>query len=77
MGDLLRKGREEAGYTLEQAAMMLGVTSGSYLSQCELGRQNIPFKALPRAVELYGLKAETLAKAAGDDCRLGILEALK
>lgn len=77
LGALLRKGREDSGYTLDQAAMMLGVTSGSYLAQCELGRTNIPFKALPRAIELYGLKGETLAKAAGDDCRMGILEALK
>lgn len=77
LGELLREKRKAAGYDLEQAAMMIGLTSGSYLASCEVARCNFPFTKLKRAAELYGIKAGAIVEVASDDYKKGLMEALK
>ena len=77
LGRFLREQREKSGYNLDTAAMMIGLTSGSYLAACEVGRSNFPFKSLKRASELYGTSVEKIVKAATEDYQSGLLGALK
>lgn len=77
LGALLRKSREAAGLTLDAAAMMIGVTSGSYLASCELGRCNFPFSKLRRAASLYNLTADQVVERASEDYQKSLLASMK
>lgn len=77
LGDFLREKRKAAGYDLEQAAMMIGLTSASYLASCEVGRCNFPFSKLTRTMELYGVKPGAIVDVAAADYKKSLLEALK
>jgi transcriptional regulator with XRE-family HTH domain len=58
-GTDLREGREQKGWTQEQAALKLGV-SQPYLSLLEKGTRRIPEKLARKATTLYGLSAAKL-----------------
>lgn len=58
-GTDLLTGREEKGWTQEQAALKLGV-SQPYLSLLEQGTRRVPEKLARKAAALYGLSAATL-----------------
>lgn len=58
-GSDLRAGREEKGWTQEQAALKLGV-SQPYLSLLEKGTRRVPEKLARKAAALYGLSPATL-----------------
>lgn len=77
LGELMREARQAAGYDLATAALMIGVTSSSYLAGCEVGRCNFPFSRIKRAAEFYGLEPAIIAGAMSEDYAVGILEALK
>jgi len=55
----LREGREQKGWTQEQAALKLGV-SQPYLSLLEKGTRRAPEKLARKAATLYGLSAAKL-----------------
>jgi transcriptional regulator with XRE-family HTH domain len=58
-GTDLRAGREQKGWTQEQAALKLGV-SQPYLSLLEKGARRVPEKLARKAATLYGLSAAKL-----------------
>ena len=58
-GTDLRAGREQKGWTQEQAALKLGV-SQPYLSLLEKGTRRVPEKLARKAATLYGLSAAKL-----------------
>jgi transcriptional regulator with XRE-family HTH domain len=58
-GTDLQAGREQKGWTQEQAARKLGV-SQPYLSLLEKGTRRVPEKLARKAATLYGLSAATL-----------------
>ena len=69
---LLHKARIEAGMTLDSAAMLIGIYSATYLSQCEMGKTGFPLKKLKRAAEVYGMSPEEISKAIADDYALAL-----
>lgn len=58
-GEHLRGGREQKGWTQEEAASRLGV-SQPYLSLLEKGMRRVPEKLARKAATAYGLSAATL-----------------
>src|SRR5712691_1785026 len=58
-GTDLRAGREQKGWTQEQAALKLGV-SQPYLSLLEKGMRRVPEKLARKAATLFGLSATKL-----------------
>jgi transcriptional regulator with XRE-family HTH domain len=58
-GNDLRAGREEKGWTQEQAALKLGV-SQPYLSLLEKGMRRVPERLARKAATLYGLSPAKL-----------------
>ena len=59
LGEELREGREQKGWTQEEAASKLGV-SQPYLSLLEKGMRRVPEKLARKAATAYGLSAVTL-----------------
>ena len=65
LGEELREGREQKGWTQEEAASKLGV-SQPYLSLLEKGMRRVPEKLARKAATAYGLSAVTLPVADWD-----------
>jgi transcriptional regulator with XRE-family HTH domain len=63
-GEHLKSGREQKGWTQEQAASKLGV-SQPYLSLMEKGLRRVPEKLARKAATAFGLSAVTLPIQAG------------
>ena len=63
-GEHLKSGREQKGWTQEQAASRLGV-SQPYLSLMEKGLRRVPEKLARKAATAFGLSAVTLPIQAG------------
>ncbi len=76
LGDLLRQGRERKHLTLEQAAVMIGITNGSHLSLCELGRRNFPPERLARALKLYEIAPSDALRIVMQDFESGMQDFL-
>jgi transcriptional regulator with XRE-family HTH domain len=66
LGRHLREGREQKGWTQEDAASKLGV-SQPYLSLLEKGMRRVPEKLARKAAHAYGLSAVTLPVETGWD----------
>jgi transcriptional regulator with XRE-family HTH domain len=66
-GDYLRKWREDASLTLEQAAPLLGLEckrAEGYLSQIETGKKAIPEAVLLNVPRVYKVPAEEVLRRA-------------
>lgn len=76
LGKLMREGRERKNMTLDNAAMMLGFSTVSYLASCERGNCNFPVRKLARALELYAIPVQDAISAATEDYKAGMEKAL-
>lgn len=59
---MIRKAREEAGWSLKQAAAELGIARSS-LNQLELGRFEPTLRVAVRLADVYGISLEEMATA--------------
>lgn len=79
LGSLMRSLREKKGLSLESAASILGYHDRKHMSLAECGRIGFTARKLARAIKLYGVKPESIIKAAVKDfeesltCAIGSL----
>lgn len=77
LSQLLKDGRERKQLRLEEAAMMIGMTSASYLCRCESGVENFPASSLKRALGIYGIPISDAASAICEDFQGATLDFLR
>ena len=77
LGKLLRDGRYGAGLSGDQAATLLGFSSGAHLYKVEAGHMGVKAPKLKRACELYNIQQEEAVVAATRDFREALRKALK
>ena len=79
-GECLKKWRDEADLTLEEAAQRLGIeckSPGGYLSQIETGKKPIPEAALLNVPKVFKVPAEeVLRRAYWPQLHLSLLTAI-
>ena len=73
LADLLKKARADKGFSLQEAADMLGITK-AHLHDMESGRSNNPtLRVIAALVIIYGLRPEAIiATAAIADVRSSV-----
>lgn len=73
LGAYLKQARLDAGLTLADAAMVIGLSSESHLWKCENGHVTFPAQSLRRACEVYEIKladtVEVLIEDTADSIR--------
>lgn len=77
LGKLLKEGRERKGMTLDEAAMIIGVTNGQYLWRCENDWSNFPAGSLRRALDLYDIKQADAVDLICEDFRSALVSFLR
>lgn len=72
LGQLMREGRERKQLSLNEAALMLGLTNKQYLWRCETGTSNFSADVLKNALELYRIPVSDSVEAATKDFTDGL-----
>lgn len=72
LGELLRDARHKSGISADEATMMLGLANSNFLYNAEGGYVNFPARKILRAIEIYGIKRESIIEAVIEDDMIGL-----
>lgn len=77
LGALLKKARIDAGITLADAAVVIGLSSESHVWKCENGKVTFPADRLRRACEVYKIKLKDAVEILIEDTNDSIRDFFK